>query len=97
MQPEGKSQMTERDEILKMLQANAGTIEKNIGEFLIRNAEDFIAVGVCERTLASEMLGVAMCLMVKIDDVCGAVAEMRHRAEVLEKIGVRFCQRAVRH
>jgi hypothetical protein len=89
--------MTARDEILKMLQANAGTITENIGEFLIRNVEDLIAVGVCERTLASEMFGVALCLMVKLDDVSGAVAEMRRRADVLEKIGARFCQHAVRH
>jgi hypothetical protein len=89
--------MTERDEILKMLEANAGTITENLGEFLIRNVEDFIAVGVCERTLASEMLGISLCLLVKLDGAAGAVAEMRRRADVLEKISARLPKLTVRH
>jgi hypothetical protein len=97
IQPERKSKMTERDEIVKMLRANAGTITENIGEFLIRNAEDLIAAGVWERVHAAEMFGVALCLMVKLDDVCGAVAEMRRRADALEKISARLPKLTVRH
>jgi hypothetical protein len=89
--------MTERDEILKMLQANAGTITENIGEFLIRNVEDLIAVGVAERTLANEMFGIALCHMVSLDGAGGAIAEIRRRADVLEKISARLPKLTVRH
>ena len=89
--------MTERDEILKMLQANAGTITENIGEFLIRNVEDLIAVGVAERTLANEMFGIALCHMVSLDGVYAAIAEIRRRADVLEKISARLPKLTVRH
>lgn len=44
--------MTEREQILKLLKANAGTITDNIAEFLIRNVEDLISAGVDERVIA---------------------------------------------
>jgi hypothetical protein len=82
--------MTEREQILKLLKANAGTIEANIAEFLIRNVEDLIAVGVDERELAAAMLRIAFAHMIKLDGMPTAVAEMRSRADDIEKIGVQF-------
>jgi hypothetical protein len=89
--------MTARTEILKLLRANAGTIQDNIAEFLIRNAEDLLAVGVDERELADAMLRVGLAHMIALDGLPAAVAGVRSRADVIEKAGAEFCQREVRH
>jgi hypothetical protein len=89
--------MTERTEILKMLRANAGTIEENLAEFLIRNAEDLIAVGVDERKIVDAMLNIGLAHLTSLDGAPAAIAELRTRADVLEKICERLPQLTVRH
>jgi hypothetical protein len=89
--------MTERDEILKMLRANAGTITENIDEFLLRNAEDLLAVGVDARELTEALLHIGLAHLIKFNGSCGAVDWLRERADALEKIGAKFCQRETRH
>ena len=89
--------MTERQEILKLLRANAGTIQDNIAEFLIRNAEDLIAVGVDARELADAMIRIGAAQLISLDGVPAAVAEMRSRADDVEKISARLPKLTVRH
>jgi hypothetical protein len=89
--------MTERQEILKMLSANAGTIEDNLAEFLIRNAEDLIAVGVDERKIVDAMLNIGLAHLTSLDGAPAAIAELRLRANVFEEVSAQFCQHAVRH
>ena len=89
--------MTERQEILKLLRANAGTIQDNIAEFLIRNIEDLIAVGVDERKIIDALLNIGLAHLTSLDGAPAAIAELRIRANVFEEASAQFCQRAVRH
>lgn len=82
--------MTERTEILKLLRANAGTIQDNIAEFLIRNVEDLIAVGVDAREIADALIRIGLAHLISLDGLPTAVAEMRSRANVIEKAGAQF-------
>lgn len=80
--------MTYRDEILKLLEANAGTILENLSEFWFRHAEDLQAAGLDPATLARSLIDVAVSHLIKAHGTQGTAAELRRVYQFVKRLEV---------
>jgi hypothetical protein len=83
--------MTEREQILKMLAENAGTIKENLSEFWFRHAEDLEAVGIDPVVLTESLINAAVAHLLKTLGAAGAADELDRMRRVVEKLGRLVC------
>ena len=82
--------MTDREEILKLLAVNAGTIAENLSEFWFRHAEDLEAVGVDPTMIATSLSHVATVHLLKNFGADGALAVMDREAQTCRRLKARL-------